>query len=472
MSISVGGLISGLDTNSMISQMLEIQQRPIAILQNREVAYQVELTAYGNLKSVLSGLKSALEGLDATSELTRFSSASADPDLFTAAVGENAAAGTYDIRVQQLATVHKLTSGAFSEDEPVGEGTLHLRVGDGDTTDIAVSAGDTIQDAAQAINDAGAGVRASVVFDGTDYFLALAGRETGAENVIQITVTDTGDGNATDPDGLSRLVYDQGVTEHLSNTQAAADAIITVDGVADIHRGGNSFDDVLQGVTLNLLSAPAAPDNAATLTVSRDTGAVFGKIKSFVDAYNKVIDVFKGFQGYDAETEQAGILMGDATTNGIRRHLADRITGTVSGVESFSQLADLGISLDSQGRLEIDNSVLDDALDNHFDDVLKFFAQPAAGAEGFAGRMVNALDQMLDSGSGTLAVRTDGIQASIEGITERVERMEIRNQAWESRIRAQFNALETLLAEYQTTGDFLTQQIAGLQNLNNFIANR
>ena len=472
MSISVGGLISGLDTNSMINQMLEIQQRPIAILQNREAAYQVELTAYGNLKSALSGLKTALEGLDSTSELTRFSAASADPDLFTASAGETAAAGTYDIRVQQLATVHKLTSGAFSENEPVGEGILHLRLGDGATADIAVAAGDTIQDVAQAINDADAGVRAAVVFDGTNYFLTLAGRETGAQNVIRLTATDTGDGNDTDASGLSRLVYDQGVTENLSNTQAAADAIISVDGVTDIHRGGNSFDDVIQGVTLNLLSAPAAPGNEATLTVSRDTAAVTAKIETFVDAYNKAVEAIDSAQAYDAETGQAGVLMGDATTNGIRRRLADEIAGTVSGVEPFSRLTDLGISLDSQGRLKIDNSVLDDALDNHFEDVLKFFAQPAVGTEGFAGRLIDTLDRVLDSRDGALTVRTDGIQSSIEDIAEQIERMELRNQAWETRTRAQFNALETLLAEYQTTGDYLTQQIAGLQNLNNFISNR
>jgi flagellar hook-associated protein 2 len=86
--------------------------------------------------------------------------------------------------------------------------------------------------------------------------------------------------------------------------------------------------------------------------------------------------------------------------------------------------------------------------------------------------MVDAMDAILDSRSGLLAVKTDGIQNSIDDIEDQVERMEMRNSIWETRIRAQFNALELLLAEYQTTGDYLSQQIVGLQNLNDYISNR
>ena len=472
MTISVGGLISGLDTNGMIEQMLALQQKPIVKLQQREAAYQVELTAYGSLQGILDSLKSAMEDLDSVSDLTGFSAASGNTDLFSVSADENATAGSYGITVQQLAEVHKLTSGAFSEDGLVGEGTIHLKVGDGSTTDIAVSAADTIDDVAQAINDADAGVQAAVIFDGTGYFLTLAAEETGVENVINLTVTDTGDADNTDMNGLSRLVYDKSVTENLSNTQDAADSIITVDGVADIHRSTNVIDDVIEGVTLTLKSAPAVPDNEATLTVSRDTGAVISKINSFVSAYNKVLDLFDAYQSYDPNTEAAGVLLGDATTNSIRNSLDNRVTDMVSGVESFDRLADLGIAIDDEGRLEVDSEVLNSALDDHFDDVLRFFTQTTEGSEGFAVRMVDTLDAALDSTDGTLAARTDGIQTSIDGIEDQVERIEMRNLAWESRTRAQFNALELLLADYQNTGNYLTQQIAGMQNLNNYISNR
>jgi flagellar hook-associated protein 2 len=200
--------------------------------------------------------------------------------------------------------------------------------------------------------------------------------------------------------------------------------------------------------------------------------AVVSKINSFVSAYNAVLDFFDTYQSYNADTETAGVLLGDATTNSIRNRLDNMVTDTVAGVESFGRLADIGIALNGEGRLEVDSSTLNSALDDHFDDVLQFFTQSAEGSEGFAVRMVDTLDAILDSTDGTLAVRTDGIQTSIDGIEDQVERIEMRNLAWETRTRAQFNALELLLAEYQNTGNYLSQQFLGMQNLNNYISNR
>ncbi len=470
MSIAVGGLISGLDTNSMIEQLLELERQPILKLQQREAAYQVELSAYGSLKGILGSLQSAVKGLDSVSNLTHFSAVSGDTDLFSASADENATAGSYGITVQQLAGVHKLASGAFSQGETVGEGTLHLKVGNGSIKDIAVSATDTIVDVAQAINDSEAGVRAGVIFDGTDYFLTLAAHTTGVENVINLTVTDTGDTNNTDMNGLSRLVFDLGVTENLSNTQDAADSIITVDGVVNIQRDTNVITDVIEGVTLTLESAPETPDNQTTLTVGRDLDAVVSKITAFVDAYNEAIDVFEEYQSFNSTTETAGVLLGDAATKGMRNRLNTMVTGTVSGVNSFSRLADLGIALNAEGRLEVDSSTLNSALGDHFDDVLQFFTQSTEGSEGFALRMKDTLYAMLRSTDGTLAARTNGIQNSIDDIEDRVEREEMRVLAWETRTRAQFNALEVLLAEYQSTGNYLSQQIVSLQNLNRYIS--
>lgn len=471
MSISVGGLISGLDTNGIIDQLLALQQKPIVRLQRQEAGYQVELSAYGGMQAVLNSLKSAIEGLDSVSDFTNFSATSGDTDLFSVSADENAAAGSYDVTVHNLAKVHKLTSEAFTETEAVGGGTIQLRLGDAAAVDISVSGTDTIADVAQSINDADAGVNAAVVFDGTNYFLTLTGKETGAANLIDLTVTDD-DGDSTDLSGLSRLVYEvSGDTKNLNNTQTAEDSMITVDGVSNISRDTNVIDDVIQGITITLESAPAT-DNEAVLTVSRDTSAIVSKINSFVSAYNGALDLFETYQNYDSDAGTAGVLLGDATTNHIRTSLENLITDAVSGVESLSRLENLGITLNSEGRLEVDSSTLNNMLDDHFDDVLQFFTQSTEGSEGFAVRMVDDMDAILDSGSGLLAVKTDGIQNSIDDIEDQVERMEMRNSIWETRIRAQFNALELLLAEYQTTGDYLSQQIVGLQNLNDYISNR
>ena len=99
----------------------------------------------------------------------------------------------------------------------------------------------------------------------------------------------------------------------MNETQLAADSIITVDGVTDIHRDTNVIDDVIEGVTITLKSAPAAPDNQAALTVSRNTSAIVSKINSFVSAYNNVLDFFDTYQSYNQDTEAAVVLLGNAT---------------------------------------------------------------------------------------------------------------------------------------------------------------
>jgi flagellar hook-associated protein 2 len=245
-----------------------------------------------------------------------------------------------------------------------------------------------------------------------------------------------------------------------------------VDGIADIYRDTNIITDVIEGVTLTLGSAPVAPDNQTTLTISRDTETVVSKITAFVDAYNETIALFDKYQSYNSDSETAGVLLGDATTKSIRNRVNNLVAGTVSGIESFSRLTDLGIILNTDGQLEIDASTLNSAFEDHFDEALQFFTQSTEGSDGFAVRMTDSLDAILSSTNGPLATRTNGIQDSIDDIGDQVERLERRVLTWETRTREQFNALEVLLAEYQTTGDYLSQQITSLQNLNNYISNR
>jgi flagellar hook-associated protein 2 len=728
MSISASGLISGLDTNSIISQLLELQQQPIINLQQREAGYQVELTAYGSLRSTLAGLKSAMAGLNSVNSLTSFSASSGDTDIFTASAGSSATTGSYNITVEQLTQAHKLKSTAafakteevlefkvdtnnkyidfkeygdinigltatlteghytvseleaeiksqletvsegsgnkidytisydsstkkftikedgssltqldllwesgtygssgndksaasllgfddsaddadagvtsYTGDNEVGEGTIHLEIGNvftidstnnkinfkekynetlsdeltatldsgnytipelekeiedqledasangggnavtytvtydsstqkfdiqgskdasftdlqllwktgangsdetdtsaasllgfddsaddaedgvtsytadsqvGVVTDISISATDTIEDVADAINDANAGVTATAIFDGTNYYLTLTAEDSGKANAINLTVTDI-DGNNTDiENGLSRLVYHENKTTNLEETQDALDSIIYVDGVT-VSRATNTIDDVIKGVTITLKAAHEKPaEESDTLTVSRNASAVVSKVNSFVSAYNSVLGFFGAYQSYDEKTKVAGILLGDSTTNLVRNSLRNNMTNTVPGVGSFNRLADLGITLNDEGKLEVNSSSLNSALDDHFDDVLQFFTKTTEGSEGFAVRMVDTLDAILNSTDGTLAARTDGIQNSIDDIQDKVERVERRVSAWETRTRAQFQALEVLLAQFQATGDYLNQQIAGLQNLNSYISSR
>jgi flagellar hook-associated protein 2 len=477
MGLAVGGLASGLDTDSIISKLSELQRQPIVKLQRREADYQVQLTKYGGLQGLLSTFQSAATALKDPAGLTSFSATSGNSELFTASAGSTAAAGTYNVKISQLAQNQKLKSIGFATNtEAIGAGTLHLRVGSAAVTDIAVTDTNTLTDVAKAINAAKAGVTATVVFDGTAHSLTLTANDTGAANVIKLTATDI-DGNDTDiTAGLSRLVYDAGAggTKNLSQTQTALDATIEVDGVTGITRSSNTISDVIPGVTLTLKSQPAPPDNASTLTVSRDTAGLKGKIDAFIKGYNDLVNFFKKEQSFDTTTKQAGSLLGDSTTNLIRHRLAGLLDTSVPGLPSgFSRLRDLGITSDAKGLLvRSDTTKLDSAMASDFDAVSRFFTQTTTGSEGFAVRLGKTLDDFLVTDRGLLSSRQKGISKDVDRLHTQMERYETRVSASEVRLRAQFNSLESLLSRYKSTGDFLSQQIGSMQNLNAAIANQ
>ncbi len=475
MSISVGGLISGLDTNNIIDQMLDLQKKPIESLQKKNEAYEVTLSTYGSLQGLLGKLNTAAGALKSETDMTSYTATSGNTDLVTVSADKDARAGSYSVSVTQLAREHKLTSIGFDPDEKVGAGTIRLQVGDGDPVGFQVNDQATIDEVAAAINESDAGVRAAVIFDGSRYFLTLAGEETGESNTISLTVVEdgTGEGDAenSDMDGLSRLVFDPDGAANMTSTQTAEDAIISVDGVTGIRRSSNEITDVIAGVTLNLKSAPEEPDNATTVTVARDRAAVVSGINAFVNAYNEVMDFIDEQQAYNPADGTAGVLLGDATTNSIRNRLKAMVTNPVYGMGAFEKLSDMGIG-QTEGRLSVDSTALNKALNDRFDDVVQFFSGSDGDARGLAVAMTEALTGMLDTKTGTIAARTGGIQESIQTNEDKVERLERQNLIWEERTRAQYNAMELLLAEYQTTGDYMTQQIVGMQNLNSFVANR
>ena len=473
MSLSVGGLMSGLDTESIITQLVEIERTPIVLLQRKEADYQLQLSTYGSLQNLLGDLESSFSALDKADDFSKFKATSDNTEIFTASADSDAASGSYNITVHNLAQGQKLSSTGFGGSESVGEGTLTIQVGSGTVMTVDVASGDTIQDVADAINDEEGDVTASVIFDGTDYFLSLTSSKTGAANVIKITVDDTGDSNHTDTNGLSRLAYEKGVTENLSESQEALDATIDVDGVTGIKRSSNTLDDVITGVTIDLVKAHDTPASESTqLTVNRDTAAIVSAIDDFVSAYNSVVDFLNTNQNYNEETGTGGALLGDATAKLIERRFRSVLNTDHPGMDTISMLADLGISRDDDGQLQKTTSTLTEALEENFTDVVQFFTQDTTGKEGFSVRMLNELDTMLDSYEGTLSARQDGIQRSIDDIYDDVDRIELRAIAMESRLRAQFNSLELLLSNYQATGNYLTQQISGLQNLSSAIAKK
>lgn len=385
MAISSPGIGSNLDVNSIVSQLMALERRPVELLSTKEARYQARLSGIGTMKGALSSFQSTVAGLASASKFIATKKATVgDATIFSASAANSAAAGTYQLTVTQLAQANKLKSEPVAtQGTVIGSGSITIQFGSvtgglftangnrGATTIDIESGKDSLADIRDAINNAKAGVTASIVNDGTGYRLSLSSNYSGTENVLKISVSDDVTDN-TDASGLSQLAYDPATLgiKNLSQSQEAKDAKFSIDGI-DVVKSTNTVSDVIDGLTINLLKETGT----STLTVSADKSAVKTTIEAFVKAYNDTSKTLKALGAYNSETKQAGILQGDPTLRSIQNQLKAALTGELAyaggGLRSLSEI---GIGFQKDGVLALNSTKLNAVLDDPSKDVSTLFA--------------------------------------------------------------------------------------------------
>lgn len=456
MAMTATGLGSGLDINGMISQLMSLERRPITLLATREASFQAKLSAFGQLKSGLSALQTAANGLKDAAKFSATKATVSSDAGFSATSATTAASGTFAVDVTQLATTQRVASDAATEFVPA-DGTTTARTfeiefgkisagafaGDGTVKTLEFN-GSTIEQLRDAINGANMGVTASIIDNGNAKQLVLGGKSTGSAQAFRIG-------------GDVGLSYDPAAptgSASITQVQAAQNAKLKVDGIA-VERGTNTVSDVLSGVTLTLAKA-----GSGTLTVAQDTSGARSAIDAFVKAYNDANNTIKGLTNYDADNRKASTLTGDATARGAQAQIRNIAGSAFNGLGNTSRLSEIGITFQKEGGLAIDSAKLDAALKDPARDVSAFFAG-ANGVKGFAETLANGLGTYVD-GTGLIAGRTDGISASIKSIDRQRTALNARMESIEARYRAQFTALDTAMAGMTQTSNYLASQLANL----------
>ena len=455
MAITAGGLGSGLDIGSLVSQLVAAEGQPAVFrLDTKEARLQADLSSIGTLKSALSDFQDIVKELNDPDTFLARRAQTSNVDLFTASADTSAVASSYDIEVVQLAEAAKVRSGDFSAaTDVVGTGTLDISLGASSfqvTVDTNNQTLEGIRDAINAASD-NPGIAASIVNVDGGTRLVLSSEKTGSANTIAITVTDD-DLNNTDVSGLSQLA-----TANLTTLKTAQDAIINLDQQL-VTRDSNSFSDVITGVTLNLKSADVG--TTGTLTIALNTTSVESKVNSFVEAYNSLADTMKSLGAYNAETGLAGGLQGDSSLRSVQNQIRQTLTNSVSGLD-FGTLSEIGITTDTNGHLTIDEEKFDSVLSTDFSTVSELFASENG--------LANSLEALIDGyigSNGTLGSRTESLQSRIESIDDDRERLDARLTALESRYTAQFTAMDILVGQLQGIGTALTGQLANLPQPN------
>jgi len=480
MSISSTGIGSGLDVESIVTQLMAIERRPVTLLQHAATDLKAQLSSFGQMQSYMSTFRDKANALTSASLWAQTVATASDATAVSVSTGSSAAAGNYSISVGKLAASQTVTSTPFTASTSiVGEGSLSIELGtwSGDpatafavkagTSPVSITIGPTETSLASIrdkINAAGAGVSASIVNDASGARLSLRSTNSGLENGFRITATETvDDGNPAT--GLSALGYNGEGLSPMSLNQKALNAEAKINGI-DIVSASNTLANVADGLTVKLLKTTTT--SAVDVSVTQDTDAVKTAINSFVSAYNDLNSYIRNQTKYNADTKDAGTLQGDRTAVGLQNQLRTILRDSSTASALYSRFSDVGIAIQKDGSLQVTSAKLTDALGNLADlrKVLASTDDSTATSNGMVQRFKLFADQVLGI-DGALQTRTDGLNLSVKLNSQRQDALNSRMDATEKRLRAQYQTLDANMAKLSQLSGYVNQQLASLRFNNN-----
>lgn len=454
--ITSAGVGSNLPLEDIINATLNAEDQPkLKKFAQTKSKLNVELSSLGSVKSALSALNDVVKKLGDMANFTKRTATVKQPttgDLISVTSTAKSTPGNFNIEVTQLAKGSRaMSSGVFTAPTDVVNATagkLTIKAGADKTFDVEIDAGSTLEDIRQKINQSQSnfGVSVNIINTGSEAKLVVTSGVTGDSNDIIITndnadlnkVSTVASGGGTA--GLTIAVEDK-----------AIDAKINVDGV-EITSKSNQFTNAIQDITINALKVGASGEKAR-LDVAFDSAGVEKMLDEFIKSYNNVVLVIKD------NTKIGAGLYGDSTMRNVKDQLTNSLGKEVTGTDKFKSIFDLGLSLKKDGTLEKSTLVksVGQALTDSFADFGKVFASD----DGFAKNMQKVLDNNLQA-TGAFTFRQDKINNSLKSLENEQEKHDYRMKQLESRLRAQYAGLDTLIAKMQSSGLALQSQLTNL----------
>jgi len=279
------------------------------------------------------------------------------------------------------------------------------------------------------------------------------------------------DGNATDNLGLSALAYDPPTAAgRMTQTLAAKDTLATINGLA-VKSGTTKLENVIDGVTLTANKVTTSP---ATITVGLDTASQKKAISDFAKAFGDINTYISQQTKYDATSKKAGALQADRPTLTLQNTVRAMITGTSGASSTYARLNDIGLELQKDGTLKVNDTKLSAALAANPGEVAKLFSAPSvgdSGAQGFAVR-AKAMAASLVANDGAITARTKGLRDSIARNSTDQDKLEARIAMTEARLNKQYSALDAMMSRISGTNSSLTQSLDALTNLSKSLYSR
>lgn len=480
MSFSLSGVASGMDTATIISELMKLERIPYTKLETRHKVYNNQMAVFRNINTKLSALRTAAADLQLKSTFELRSATSSDETVLKVSASETAVAGNYMIEVAQLATHHSMkTNQAFVKDakDPQLSGKITIW-NNGSSTEYTLEGDNNeeiLNNLANQINSKDVGVKASIIETSPgEITLVLQSDKSGTANKIRLGTPGEGD------EGLYISADTTGLTNALGlvEAQEAKDAKLKVNGI-EITSSGNELSNVISGMSFAL-----SKTGTVQVNVSRDVDKIAGKIEAFVNAYNDVINTIRSQTGKEAA------LQGDITLRSLQDQLSNLFNGRVGPAEQikdeeekvivdvldYQYLFEIGLEIDKgltkgsdmTGTIRFDKDKFKQALAENPEAVYQLFAYNDSknGAPGIAKRFTESLQVWTRSATGILAARIDGYNEQIKFVTKQMENMENRLALREQQLKKQFSAMEVALSSLQNQMSWLSSQIASMSAFN------
>ncbi len=433
MPITVDGIVSGIDTTSLIDKLVEAASIPMTVMQEDVDELGEVADAYDELRTLLDSVYEAMEAIDSPADMRAATGSSSDEDVLGVTTDGTAVSGRYTVEVTSLASEETEVSQGYSDRSSTGvipEGTLTITYA-GTATELTIdSTNSSLEDLASLINESVTGVTAYIMDTGdatAPYRLVIAGMDTGASSTVEV-----------DTSGLTGT----GTVPTFTETSTAADAALTVNGIAITH-ADNDVDGVVEGITFNLNDISTS---AVTVVVETDVDTTVANIEALVTAYNSLRTYINTHRAYDSENEIKGEFVGESMVVNLMRSLQSVISQAYDTGSTYTSLASIGFETQQDGSIELDTDALEAALAASPTEVGALFE---ADSGGLGDALKAILDLYRDEDEGFLATRQEAINEHIETLEEDIADFEDRMTAYEARLRSQFLAMEMAMAKMQ-----------------------
>ena len=460
---------SNLGLSALLDQLSTSEQQRLTPLTTQQTSYKAQLTAWGLVKSSLQKVQTAAEAL-AKADKIATTSVTSKNTAFTATVDAGVPAGNYSIEVIGLAQSQTLTSKEFTNKTDsiggttAGNSRTITITQPGQKTPMTVTLTDdqtSLSGIRDAINKQNGSVTASIIkADDDSYYLSLTSKDTGLTNAMTVTVS--GD------DKLKQnLAYDPAATtgNGLTQTVKAADAVVKINDIT-ITRSSNTISDAQDGLTLTL-TKQTEENKPEQLTVARDNTAMKTAIQTFVDTYNSLQTTISSQtkytavdQGSTSQDSSNGDLMGDGTLRNIQTRLRSIVIS--SQPTDYATLSSMGITQDVNGKVTVDSTKLDKALNEKPGSVTQFFG--GDGEKTGFGVQTNDLLKKFLADDGVVQSATDGINSSLTKLKVRIDSTTLSINNTIERYKKQFTSLNSLVNKLTNTGNYLSQQFTAMNS--------